>query len=43
MSSPFPVRMSGPLSGFAAGFREELLAGGYPPGLLPSTCSCWRT
>jgi integrase/recombinase XerD len=32
MSSPFRVRMSGPLSGFAAGFREELLAGDYSPG-----------
>jgi hypothetical protein len=32
MSSPFRVRISGPLSGFAAGFREELLAGGYSPG-----------
>ena len=32
MSSPFRVGISGPLSGFAAGFREELLAGGYSPG-----------
>jgi integrase/recombinase XerD len=32
MSSPFRVRISGPLSGFAAGFREDLLARGYSPG-----------
>jgi integrase/recombinase XerD len=32
MSSPFRVRISGPLSRFAAGFREELLAGGDSPG-----------
>ena len=32
MSSPFRVRISEPLSGFAGGFREELLAGGYSPG-----------
>src|SRR4051794_32578998 len=32
MSDPLRVRMSGPLSVFAAGFREELLEQGYRPG-----------
>jgi integrase/recombinase XerD len=32
MSDPLRVRMSGPLSVFAAGFLEELLGRGYRPG-----------
>jgi integrase/recombinase XerD len=32
MSDPLQVRMSGPLSVLAAGFREELLERGYQPG-----------
>ncbi len=32
MSDPLRVLMSGPLSEFAAGFREELLGRGYRPG-----------
>src|SRR4051812_16305174 len=32
MSDPLRVGMSGPLSVFAAGFREELLERGYRPG-----------
>jgi hypothetical protein len=31
MSDPLRVQMSGPLSGFAAGFRTELLGRGYRP------------
>jgi integrase/recombinase XerD len=32
MSDPLRVQLSGPLSGFAAGFLEELLGRGYRPG-----------
>ena len=32
MSDPLRVQLSGPLSAFAAGFREELLAAGYAAG-----------
>ena len=34
MSDPLRVRMSGPLSVFAAGFREELLGQAYRPGTV---------
>lgn len=34
MSVPLRVQVSGPLSVFAAGFREELLGRGYRPGTV---------